>query len=132
MRVSPDDRRNLAQLGLTVLVVGLVVAPLSHILADHAGLQLGRGVESWLTHGAKAEHAHPHAHAHEQDEQGGGGGHHHTHPPESIQHLTALFAPAATPAPVARVEAVALAELSVPALPLRAVGSVHPAMPQGP
>ena len=133
MRVSPEDRRNLAQLGLTILVAGLVVAPLSHILVDHAGFRIDPAARAWLTHGAKddAEHAHPHSHSHGgKDTQGNGRGH--THAPGSVQHLTALFAPSTAPAPVARVEAVTLAALVPPALPLRAVDSVHPAMPQGP
>jgi len=123
MRVSPDDRRNLAQLGMTILVVGLIVAPLSHLLVDHAGVQLD-DPSAWLTHGGTQAHPHEHAHPH---------GHSHPHPPESLQHLTALFAPAAAAAPkVVRVEAVALAAVQRPVAPPRAAAWVHPAMPQGP
>jgi hypothetical protein len=124
MRPSPDDRRNLAQLGLTILVVGLVVAPLSHALVDHAGVQLGGYAEAWLTHGAKRTHAHTHDHER--------GPTPHSHAPESTQHLTALFAPAAATAPVVRVEAVALAETLAPASSPRPAAWNHPAMPQGP
>src|SRR3954469_21978730 len=99
MRVSPDDRRNLAQFGLTILVVGLVVAPLSHLLVDHAGERIAAD-ETWLTHGATAPgHTHSHPHPHDRSAH-----HHHTHPPESTQHLTALFAPASLQAPAVSLE----------------------------
>jgi hypothetical protein len=125
MRVSPDDRRNLAQLGLTILVVGLVVAPLSHLLVDHAGARIA-AEETWLTHGATRGHTHSHPHSHDRS------AHHHTHPPESIQHLTALFAPVSLQAPVVKLERVAEAVVRAPALSLRSAAWVHPAMPQGP
>src|SRR5262245_22688645 len=125
MRVCPDDRRNLAQLGLTILVVGLVVAPLSHLLVDHAGVQID-GAETWLTHGATPFHTHSHSHEHDPS------AHHHTHPPDSVQHLTALFAPVSLQVPAVRLETVAEAVVRAPAAVPRALEWVHPAMPQGP
>src|SRR5690348_15261704 len=108
MRVSPEDRRNLAQLGLTILVVGLIIAPVSHLLVDHAGAHLVRA-EAWLAHG----HAgHTHSHSHETDRSA----HHHTHPPDSTQHLTALFAPPSLPAPAVELERVAQAVVRAPAV----------------
>ncbi|HEY8206815.1 MAG TPA: hypothetical protein VIG99_04990 [Myxococcaceae bacterium] len=129
MRLSPDDRRNLAQLGLTILVVGLVVAPLSHLLVDHAGAHVGRA-ETWLTHGVAPAHSHSHPHSHSESHERGA--HHHTHPPESTQHLTALFAPVSPPAPVVQLEAVAQAVVRAPPSTPRPPEWVHPAMPQGP
>lgn len=125
MRLSPDDRRNLAQLGLTILVVGLVVAPVSHLLVDHAGVHLG-GAETWLTHGATPAHSHPHSGTHERSV------HHHTHPPESTQHLTALFAPVSLPVPAVQLEGVAQVVVRAPPSPRSPPAWVHPAMPQGP
>jgi hypothetical protein len=125
MRVSPDDRRNLGQLGLTILVVGLVVAPLSHLLVDHAGTRMAAD-EVWLTHGAAAGHTHSHPHSHDRS------AHHHTHPPDSIQHMTALFAPVSLQAPAVTLEQVAEAVVRAPASIVRAAAWVHPAMPQGP
>ena len=129
MRLSPDDRRNLAQLGLTILVVGLVVAPLSHLLVDHAGSHIG-GAETWLTHGVTPAHSHSHSHSHSDSHERSA--HHHTHPPESTQHLTTLFAPVSPPAPVVQLEAVAQAVVRAPPSTLRPAVWVHPAMPQGP
>jgi hypothetical protein len=125
MRVSPDDRRNLAQLGLTILVVGLVIAPVSHLLVDHAGTRLD-GAKAWLTHGATGGHTHDHPHSHDRS------AHHHTHPPESTQHLTALFAPPSLPAPAVQREWVAPAVGRAPAAKPRAAAWVLPSMPQGP
>jgi hypothetical protein len=45
------DRRDLACLGLTVLVYGLVVAPVLHAAVDHAGgLELPAAARGWLDH----------------------------------------------------------------------------------
>jgi len=125
MRVSPDDRRHFAHLGLTVLVVGLVVSPLSHLLVDHAGARFSAD-EAWLTHGAPAGHTHSHPHPHDRS------AHHHTHPPESTQHLTALFAPASLQVPAVSLERVAEAVVRAPAAKPLVAAWVHPAMPQGP
>jgi len=137
MPVSPDGRRSLAHLGLTVLVIGLVVAPLSHLLVDHGGLELGSAAaRAWLTHGEQdsGAHAHPHSHADERDDRSERGGHrhHHEHRPGDVQHLTALFAPAAAPPPLARTEAVSVVQVRRPAALPRPAERVHPAMPQGP
>ncbi|HYV44581.1 MAG TPA: hypothetical protein VFA20_06940 [Myxococcaceae bacterium] len=123
--MSPDDRRHFAHLGLTVLVIGLVVAPLSHLLIDHAGAQIAAD-EAWLTHGTTAGHTHSHPHSHDRS------AHHHTHPPDSIQHLTALFAPVSLQAPSVVLEQVAEAVVRAPASKPRVATWVHPAMPQGP
>jgi hypothetical protein len=125
MRVSPDDRRNLAQLGLTILMVGLVIAPVSHLLVDHAGARPS-GAEAWLTHGDTAGHQHSHPHPHDRS------AHHHTHPPDSTQHLTALFAPLSLPAPAVELVTVAQAVVRAPAAKPLALAWVHPGMPQGP
>jgi hypothetical protein len=148
----PHDRRDLACLGLTVLVYGLVVAPVLHAAMDHAGgLELPTGTQGWLSHqrppvqghghthggapGAEesrhshevAGHGHEHTPAHEHDK-----GHPHRHSWGSVEHLQA----------VATSCAVVLAPL-VGWVPLRAeeihrpewapVAAVRPtAMPQGP
>jgi hypothetical protein len=79
-----------------------------------------------LTHGSTPAHSHPHSHTHERS------AHHHTHPPESTQHLTALFAPVSLPAPPVQLEVVALSVVRAPPSTPRSEAWVHPSMPQGP
>jgi hypothetical protein len=135
------DRRDLACLGLTVLVYGLVVAPVLHAVEEHAGgLALPAAAQGWLDHQKPAEpapehvhshevagHGHPHEHPHEP-----GKGHPHRHLLGSVEHLQA----------VAVTRAVVLAPVvwwvplraAVPRSPERVAGApLRPtAMPQGP
>jgi hypothetical protein len=107
---NPQDRRDLACLGLTVLVYGLVVAPVLHAAMDHAGGgELPTTARGWLDH-AKPErrgHGHPHGdapgteessaapgvadHGHEHDHsQEPKRGHPHRHLWGSVEHLQAV------------------------------------------
>ena len=135
------DRRDLACLGLTVLVYGLVVAPVLHAVEAHAGgLELPEAAQGWLDHQKPAEpaalpvhpsevagHSHSHGHTHEP-----GKGHAHQHPLGSVEHLQAVaVAGAVVLAPVAwwvplRVEVPRSPE-RISAAPQRLT-----AMPQGP
>ena len=148
----PHDRRDLACLGLTVLVYGLVVAPLLHAVVDHAGgLKLPATAQGWLAHRRPPAQGHGHSHkgapgaeepghSHEAAGHGHehgpanepGRGHPHQHSWGSVEHLQA----------VATSCAVVLAPL-VGWVPLRAEGLHRPewapvaplrptAMPQGP
>ena len=135
----PHDRRDLACLGLTVLVYGLVVAPVLHAAVDHAGgLKLPATAQGWLAHQQPPVHGHSHSH-----EAAGHGHEHgpahehgkekpHRHSWGSVEHLQAE----------ATASAVVLAPL-VGWVPLRAeefqrpewapVAPLRPtAMPQGP
>ncbi|WP_224247579.1 hypothetical protein [Hyalangium gracile] len=139
------DQRDLARLGLMVLVYGLVVAPVLHAVEGHAGgWKLPATSQGWLDHqrtsaprhereAAGHEHGHEHGDAH-GDAAGHepGKGHAHRHQLGSVEHLTA----------VAVARAVVLAP-QVWWLPLRAevtrspewvsVAPLRPtAMPQGP
>ena len=62
--LNRDDRRDLACLGLMVLVYGLAVAPVVHAVVGHGG----GGAPHVHVHG-KAEHAHSHGPAHGKGEQ---------------------------------------------------------------
>lgn len=106
MRVSPDDRRNFGQFGLMVLAVGLVVAPLTHIIEDHG-------------------HGHPHPDA-------PAGPRPHTHHDGSIQHLTAVFSPPAAPPAVVQVPSPSWPLPRAPEQRAAARATFTPAMPQGP
>lgn len=148
----PHDRRDLACLGLTVLVYGLVVAPLLHAAVDHAGgLELPSGGLGWLTHqqpsgqghghshegvpgAGKSRHSHEVAHdGHEHESSHGHGkGHSHRHSWGSVEHLQAVaMSSAVVLAPVVgwvplRAERIHRPEWA-PVAPLRPT-----AMPQGP
>ncbi|HYH98463.1 hypothetical protein [Hyalangium sp.] len=107
---SQHDRRDLACLGLTVLVYGLVVAPVLHAAVDHAGGRaLPATARGWLDHpkaeqrghghlhgdasGAEessaapgvADHGHEHEHSQEPTR-----GHPHRHQWGSVEHLQAV------------------------------------------
>jgi hypothetical protein len=132
--LNPHDRRDLACLGLLVLVYGLAMAPVLHAVVGHGG------------GGARHEHAHvPGERAHSHDaprdasdapEDGRPGQRHgpdgHQHLTGSVEHLHAVAATwAVVEAP--RVRAVSwLAE--VLRGPARAPGAATrlTAMPQGP
>jgi hypothetical protein len=135
----PHDRRDLACLGLTVLVYGLVVAPVLHAAVDHAGgLELPSGARGWLTHQQPRGHEHGHSH------EAAGHGHEHGSPHDhgkgtphqhswgSVEHLQAVATSCAVVlAPVVgwvplRVERIHRPERA-PVAPLRPT-----AMPQGP
>jgi hypothetical protein len=118
MRVTPEDRRNFGQFGLAVLVIGLVVAPLSHILGDHAGLSL-----------ASAEDGHQHGHSHPSEPSGPRP---HTHHDGSLQHLTAVFSAPAAPPAVVQIFASSWPALRAPEQRALAAAVFTPAMPQGP
>jgi ABC-type nickel/cobalt efflux system permease component RcnA len=135
----PHDRRDLACFGLTVLVYGLVVAPVLHAAVDHAGgLELPTGAQAWLAHQRPQAHEHGHdhggaGHGHEHEPaHEHGKGHPHRHLWGSVEHLQA----------VAMSSVVVLAPM-VGWVPLRAEGFHRPewapvaplrltAMPQGP
>jgi hypothetical protein len=148
----PHDRRDLACLGLTVLVYGLVVAPVLHAAVDHAGgLNLSAGAQRWLTHQLPPVHEHGHSHegaqgaeksrhSHEVASHGHehrstpeqGKGHPHRHSWGSVEHLQAVamscavvLAPMVGWVPL-RVEGLHRPEWA-PVAPLRLT-----AMPQGP
>lgn len=135
------DRRDLACLGLTVLVYGLVVAPVLHAVEEHAGgLELPAAAQGWLDHQKLAEpaplpvssrevagHGHSHGHTHEP-----GKGHSHQHALGSVEHLRAVAV--ASPVVLAPVVWWVALRAEVPRSPERV--SIAPlrltAMPQGP
>ncbi len=148
----PHDRRDLACFGLTVLVYGLVVAPVLHTAMDHAGgLKLPAGASGWLTHQRSTSHEHGHSHqgassAEESKHSHEVSGHGHEHGPAhepgkgrphrhswgSVEHLqavvmsfTVVLAPMVGWLPL-RVEGFQCPEWA-PVAPLRLS-----AMPQGP
>jgi hypothetical protein len=91
----PHDQRDLACLGLTVLVYGLVVAPVLHAAVDHAGgLDLPAGAQRWVTHQLPPVHEHGHSHASHGHEHRSthehGKGHPHRHLLGSVEHLQAV------------------------------------------
>ncbi len=119
------DRRDLASLGLVVLVYGLVAAPVLHALGDHAGgWELPASAQGWVEHQRPSEqHPHPHEHGH---------GHSHRHLPGSVEHLQAVMvaqsvvlAPAAWWLPLGVQEPHSPEWVAVAPLP-------RPEMPQGP
>jgi hypothetical protein len=83
--LDPRDRRDLACLGLMVLVYGLAGAPVLHAVVEHAG-GLGGG------HPAAHAHVHTHedpgepGHAHPDEDPG----HPHQHAPGAVEHLQAI------------------------------------------
>lgn len=105
--LNPHDRRDLAFLGLMVLVYGLVVAPALHAVVGHAGTdRQHRHVYGAATHrhGFEAA-AHPHAHGHDEataqhahghdepgapEEQPGHGPDGHQHLTGSVEHLSGV------------------------------------------
>ncbi|WP_225414558.1 hypothetical protein [Stigmatella hybrida] len=104
--LAPRDRRDLACLGLMVLVYGLAGAPVLHAVVDHAGgLGGGHAPAAHHTHRPgsleAAGHAHEdageHGHAHPDEDAG----HPHQHAPGAVEHLQAVaVAHAAVLAPV--------------------------------
>ncbi|WP_224369187.1 hypothetical protein [Hyalangium versicolor] len=106
-----QDRRDLACLGLTVLVYGLVVAPVLHAVEGHEGRwEAPAAARGWLDHQRHAEPAHEYSHEHSH-EAGRGHEHGHKHGPGkgrphqhlwgSVEHLQAVaVARAAVLAPV--------------------------------
>jgi len=54
LRLQPDDRRDLAQLALTLLVFGLVVAPWLHLGVTHGGLALPHATRALAHHSSHA------------------------------------------------------------------------------
>lgn len=122
--LSPHDRRELAQLGLIVLAVGLVAGPLVHVTQVHAAPAHHHSESdeaAWTRHEgprhAHGERSHPR--------------HEHTHPPGSLEHLGAVALPALAvlppPEPVA--EAVRDGEARASHRPVAVLPAV---MPQGP
>ncbi len=68
--LNPDDRRDLACLGLMVLVYGLAVAPVLHAVVEHGGgghHHLAHVHGRSHSHGARGEHAGAGAHAHRHE-----------------------------------------------------------------
>ncbi len=130
--MDPRDRRDLACLGLMVLVYGLVVGPVVHAVVEHGDWEpRGHG------HSHPHEHSHPHGreardeggHTHEEEAPAGAG---HTHAWGSVEHLRAVaVTKSAVLAPV--VWWIRLEEESFHG-PLRKPGAPHrlSAMPQGP
>lgn len=121
--LDPRDRRDLACLGLMVLVYGLAGAPVLHAVVDHAG-GLGGGHATVHAHEDAGEHGHTHP-----DEDAG---HPHQHAPGAVEHLQAVaVAHAAVLAPVVwwvtLTQAVFLGPRRLPGAPPRLT-----AMPQGP
>ncbi|SEU02350.1 hypothetical protein [Stigmatella erecta] len=142
--LDPRDRRDLACLGLMVLVYGLAGAPVLHAVVDHAG-GLGGGHTALHATAARApshthrpgsleppghthEDAAAHGHAHPDEDAG----HPHQHAPGAVEHLQAVaVAHAAVLAPVVwwvtLTPAVFLGPRRLPGTPPRLT-----AMPQGP
>lgn len=76
MLTLPQDRRDVACLGLMVLVYGLVLGPVLHATVDHAGgLELPEASQGWAGHHDPAQ-AHGHSH---EDEPGAAEDSEHTH-----------------------------------------------------
>ncbi|WNG45950.1 hypothetical protein F0U60_18895 [Archangium minus] len=129
--LDPRDRRDLACLGLMVLVYGLAVAPVIHAVVAHGG---GMGTAHERAHAYAHAHGHAHAHAgeqgHEQEPSVRDPGH--QHPVGSVEHLLAVaVTKASVLAPVVRWhplrQEVFRGPLRLPGVPLRLT-----AMPQGP
>ena len=84
-----QDRRDVACLGLMVMVYGLVLGPVLHAAVDHAGGQeLPDAVQAWAGH---AESTHAHSPAPHDEEPGHshrhGKGRPHRHAWGSVEHL---------------------------------------------
>ncbi|WP_239989221.1 hypothetical protein [Corallococcus macrosporus] len=134
--LNPHDRRDLASLGLMVLVYGLAAAPVLHAVVAHGG---GGHHHPHHAH----SHPHGHAHAHGAHTHSGGDGAEapapddeqqrgHEHPAGSVEHLHAVAVAWAVMKPPRVREVSWLAEVQRGLS--RAPGSaVRPtAMPQGP
>ncbi|XXF77969.1 hypothetical protein P2318_33695 [Myxococcaceae bacterium GXIMD 01537] len=134
--IRPDDRRDLACLGLMVLVYGLAVAPVVHAVVGHGGGHRTHAAHVHAHDGADGRHVArgedpAHAHGAGDDGHGTGPGEH-EHAPGSVEHLWALAVEqVAVLAPhvvwVTLGEAKQLAPTRLPGARWRL-----PAMPQGP
>ncbi|MFP2928876.1 hypothetical protein ACLESO_27490 [Pyxidicoccus sp. 3LG] len=88
--LNPHDRRDLACLGLMVLVYGLAVSPVVHAVVGHGG---GAGVAAARAHShGAAGHEHEASHSHGPEgakkQSPGEGKHGDGHGPDGHQHLT--------------------------------------------
>ncbi|MBJ6764898.1 hypothetical protein JGU66_29390 [Myxococcaceae bacterium JPH2] len=97
--LDPRDRRDLACLGLMVLVYGLLVAPVVHAVVGHGG-GLGGGAAHVHGHGP-GEHTHPNEPGDATPGKKRPASHAHQHPSGSVEHLLAVATTWSAPPPPA-------------------------------